>query len=110
MTKIIQITSAEFDEKVLRSPTLALVDFEADWCGPCQLLAPTLAQLAEELEGWVAIFKVDAPANIPLVTKLGITALPTLSFFQGGNEIARLVGLQNKERLLAQIGEFAKRA
>ena len=108
MSKVIEITSGQFEERVLRSPTPALVGFHADWCGPCQLLAPTLAQLAKELEGRVAIFKVNAPANIALATRLGITALPTVTFFEAGHEIARLVGLQNKERLLAQIEEFPK--
>ena len=110
MSGVIEITSAEFEEKVLRSPTPALVDFDAEWCGPCRLLAPTLAELAEELEGRVVIYKMNAPANVALMTKLVITALPTVSFLQEGHEIARMVGLQNKERLLAQIGEFAKRA
>lgn len=110
MSNAIDITSAEFVERVLRSPTPALVAFEADWCGPCRLLSPVLAELAEELRGRVAIFTMNAPANTDLVTKLGIAALPAVSFFEKGHEIARLVGLQNKERLLAQIEEFAKQA
>jgi thioredoxin 1 len=110
MSSVIEITSAEFEDRILQSPTPALVDFDAEWCAPCRLLAPTLAELAEELEGRVAIFKVNVPANIDLATRLGITALPTVSFFQEGHEIARLVGLQNRERLQAQIEEFAKRA
>src|SRR5579862_2846621 len=109
MSKVFEINCVEFEERVLRSPTPALVDFHADWCAPCRHLAPTLAELAEELEGRVAIYKVNAPANIDLATRLGITALPTVSFFKKGQEIARLVGLQNKQRLLAQIGEFTNR-
>lgn len=109
MSHVIDITSAEFVERVLLSPTPALVAFEAEWCGPCRLLTPTLAEIAEELKGRVAIFTVNAPANTDLVTRLGVTALPTVSFFEKGHEIARLVGLQNKERLLAQIKEFPKR-
>ena len=110
VSKVIDIISAEFEERVLRSPIPALVTFQADWCRPCRLLSPVLAELAEELRGRVAFFTVNAPANIDLVTKLGIAALPSVSFFEKGHEIARLVGLQNKERLLAQIEEFPKRA
>jgi thioredoxin 1 len=110
VSNVIEITSADFEERVLRSPKPALVYFHADWYGPCRHLPPTLAELAEELEGRVAIFKVNAPANIDLATRLEITALPTISFFQEGHEIARLVGLQNKQRLLAQIEAFTNRA
>jgi thioredoxin 1 len=98
-----EITSAEFEERVLRSPIPALVEFYADWCGPCRLLAPVLEEVADELEGQVAVFKVDAAENIDQVKRLGINALPTVSIFEKGQEIARLVGLQNKERLMEQI-------
>lgn len=103
VNKIIEITSAEFEERVLRSPIPALVKFHADWCGPCRLLSPILAEIADELEGQVAVFKVDATENIDLARRLVIGALPTVNVFENGREIARLVGLQNKERLIAQI-------
>ncbi len=103
MSNMIDITSADFEEQVLRSPIPVLVDFYADWCGPCRLLAPILAEIADELEGQVAVFKVNAPDNTDLVNRLGISALPTVSVFEKGNEVARLVGLQTKERLIDQI-------
>lgn len=103
MSQVIEINSAEFEERVLRSPIPVLVNFYADWCGPCRLLAPVLEEVAEELEGQVAVFKVDAIENTELVQRLGISALPTASIFDQGCEIARLVGLQNKERLKEQI-------
>ncbi len=103
MSNVIEITSAEFEERVLRSPIPVLVDFCAEWCGPCRLLAPILAELADELGGRVAVFKVDATETTDLVHRLGISALPTVSIFNQGREIARLVGLQNRERLLEQI-------
>jgi thioredoxin 1 len=103
VNNIIEITSVEFEERVLRSPIPALVRFNADWCGPCRLLAPVLEEVAEELHGQVAVFNVDAMENIDLAKRLGISALPTTSIFNQGREIARLVGLQTRERLMEQI-------
>lgn len=103
MNNIIEINAADFEERVLRSPIPALLDVYADWCGPCRLLAPTLAGIAEELHGQVAVFKLNAPDNLDLVNRLGISALPTVSVFEKGNEVARLVGLQTRERLMEQI-------
>jgi thioredoxin 1 len=103
VNNIMEITSAEFEERVLRSPIPALVKFHAEWCGPCRLLAPVLEEVADELHGQVAVYKVNAPDNTDLVNRLGISALPTVSVFVQGREIARLVGLQNRERLMEQI-------
>jgi thioredoxin 1 len=103
VSNVIKITSAEFEERVLRSPIPVLVDFYADWCGPCRLLVPTLVEIADELEGQVAVFKVNAPENTDLAKRIGISALPTVSVFDQGQEVARLVGLQTRERLMEQI-------
>lgn len=109
MSNIIEIASGEFEERVLRSPIPVLVDFYADWCGPCRLLAPVLEELADELKGQVAVFKVDATENIDLVKRLSISALPTVCVFDQGREVARLVGLQNKERLSENIPTIPNR-
>lgn len=103
MNKIIEISAAEFEQRVLQSPAPVLVDFYSESCGPCRLLAPVLEEVAEELNGSVKVFKVDALENIELARNIGISALPTVSIFKEGQEIARLVGLQNKERLMEQI-------
>ncbi len=103
VNNIMEITSAEFEERVLRSPIPALVKFHAEWCGPCRLLAPALEEVAKKLTGQVAVFKVDATNNMDLVQRHGIIALPTVSIFDQGREIARLVGLQTRERLIEQI-------
>ncbi len=103
MSNIIEITSAGFDQRVLQSPIPVLVDFYAVTCGPCRLLAPILEELASELAGRITVYKVDAMENIELANRLGIAALPTVSVFKEGRDVARLVGLQNKERLLEAV-------
>jgi thioredoxin 1 len=103
MNNMIEITSAEFEKRVLRSPIPVLVDWWAEWCGPCRLLAPTLVEIADELKGKVTVYKIDALANIDLAQRFRITSLPTVSIFRQGDEVARLVGLQNRERLLDAI-------
>ncbi len=107
MNYIVEITSAEFEEKVKKSPIPVLVDYYAVTCGPCRLLAPTLEEVADELKGQVAVYKVDALANTDLAQRFRITALPTVSVFKEGREVARLVGLQNRERLLETIRRTA---
>jgi thioredoxin 1 len=103
MNNIIEITSAEFEKKVLRSPIPVLVDFFAITCGPCRLLAPILEELVSEMEGRITVYKVDATENTELANRLGISALPTISVFKEGREVARLVGLQNRERLMEAV-------
>ena len=106
MSSVIEINANEFEERVVRSPIPALVDFYADWCGPCRLLAPILQDVAEELNGSVAVYKVDAVENSELAHRLGIAALPTVSVYKEGQEVARLVGVQNKKRLLDAVREY----
>ena len=103
MSKVIEISSPFFEEEVLRSAVPALVDFYSESCGPCQMLAPVLAEVAQELQGQAAVFKMDVVENLELAMRLGIAALPTISVFKDGHEVARLVGLQNKERLLEAV-------
>lgn len=103
MNKVVGIATADFEQKVLRSPVPVLVDFFADYCGPCRLLAPVLEEVAQELRGRAAVYKVDAVENAELAGRLGVNALPTVTVFKEGREVARLVGLQTKGRLLDAV-------
>lgn len=103
MNSVIEINANEFEEKVLRSPIPVMVDFYSESCGPCRMLAPILAEVAGELKGRVAVYKVDALANTDLAQRFRITALPTVSAFKQGREVARLVGLQSRARLLEAV-------
>ena len=95
-----KVTTDRFRAEVLESPVPVIVDFYADWCGPCRALAPVLVELSAEAGGRFKVVKVDAPENPDLTTEYGVSALPTILLFKDGRVTAKLVGLQNKARLL----------
>ena len=101
MAKIID--SASFETEVLNSDIPVLVDFFAEWCAPCKMLAPILEKLAEELAGKANIVKIDIDKDIDLATKYGITAVPTLIVFKNGEVINTTTGLQPLESLKSLI-------
>ena len=101
MAKIID--SASFETEVLNSDIPVLVDFFAEWCTPCKMLAPILEKLADELAGKANIVKIDIDKDIDLATKYGITAVPTLIVFKNGEVINTTTGLQPLESLKSLI-------
>ena len=103
------VTGESFKAEVLDSPVPVLVDFYADWCGPCRALSPTLAELAGEANGRYKVVKVDADTEHELIHEYEVNALPTLLVVKDGDVRARLVGLQKKALLveaLAREGEW----
>ncbi|PKB13804.1 thioredoxin [Janthinobacterium sp. OK676] len=101
---ILNTTDASFETDVLKVPGLVLVDFWADWCGPCKALAPILADLADEYPE-VRVVKVNADENRQVGEQLAIRGLPSLLLFSNGVECARLLGTQSKTRLAALLDE-----
>lgn len=97
-------TEENFDEEVLKSDLPVLVDFYADWCGPCKMMAPAIEELAEEYKGKWKIGKVDIDASPNLASKYGITSIPTLKFFKGGQITDQVIGFQAKEKLKEKLG------
>lgn len=98
-------TDANFDEKVLKADKLTVVDFWAEWCAPCRMIAPTLAELAGEYTGKVVIGKVNVDENNKTATKYGIRSIPTLLFFRDGQIRKQVVGVRSKEELAEAITE-----
>ena len=99
MSNVQDFTDANFDSEVLQSDQPVLVDFWAPWCGPCRQLGPVIDQLAEENGATVKIGKVNIDDNSGTAQKYGVSSIPTLMIFKGGEVLERFVGLQPKARL-----------
>ena len=100
------ITDDTFEIEVIQSGIPVLVDFWADWCGPCKVLAPTLEQLDSELEGYVSIAKVDTDANPELPKAYGIRSIPTVILFHKGEVLTQIVGAVNKQLILDKLAHY----
>ena len=95
------ITSAEFEEKVLKADLPVLVDFSATWCGPCQMLAPILDRVADKVAGKALVYKVDIDACPDLAVRYQVMAVPTLNLYRNGEVAKQLMGLQSEEALMS---------
>ena len=103
-----QLTAATFDGQVVGSPVPVVVDFWAEWCGPCHALAPVLAEVAAEHEDDLAIYSLDIEEYPEMATRFGVMSFPTMLVFDRGELVHRLVGARGKHRLLADLSSFVK--
>ncbi len=101
----IHVTDADFNEKVLKSELPVLVDFWAQWCGPCQMAGPVLESLSEEFAGKVLIAKVDVDANEKYPSEYGVMSIPTVILIKNGEAIDRQVGFRGKEAFVELINK-----
>jgi thioredoxin 1 len=106
MSTLRHLNNANFETTVAQSPTPVLVDFYAEWCGPCKALAPTLEAVAAEHAGHLEVVKVDIDDNPELATRFGIQSIPTLVVFDGGEARKTLKGLLPKRALLDELALF----
>jgi thioredoxin 1 len=102
---IVHVTDSSFDAEVLNADVPVLVDFWAEWCGPCKMIAPVLSEIADEYEGKLKVCKVDVDANPDIPPKFGIRGIPTLILFKGGNAEATKVGALSKTQLCEFVEE-----
>ena len=100
-------TDANFDDEVIQSDIPVLVDFWAEWCMPCKMVAPTIEALAGEYAGKVKIGKVDTDSNRDAAVKFGINAIPTIILFKGGQIAQKFVGVTSREQLVEELDKIA---
>lgn len=101
--KIVYLTDDSFETEVLQSEQPVLVDYWADWCGPCKMIAPVLEEIADEYDGKIKVAKLNIDENSGTPPKYGIRGIPTLMLFKGGNVEATKVGALSKSQLTAFI-------
>jgi thioredoxin 1 len=93
---VVEFTDSNFDEEVLKSDKPVLVDFWAEWCGPCRMLTPTINKIANDYVGKVKVGKVDTDANREISIRYGISAIPTVILFKNGQVAQKFVGLRQE--------------
>ena len=105
MAKPFAVTDAEFDEKVVKADKPVLVDFWAEWCVPCKIIAPIVDELAEEMDGQMEFAKVDVDSSPITAVTYGIRSIPALLIFKGGKPVEQIIGAIPKEQLKKKIEE-----
>jgi thioredoxin 1 len=104
------ITADRFEQDVLQSDMPVLVDFWAEWCGPCKAIGPSIEQLASEYEGKAKVFKLDVDAHGEVASRYGVMSIPALLVFKGGKVVDQMVGAAPKAQIAALLDRSLKSA
>lgn len=102
-SKTVEVTASNFDSTVLKASTPVLVDFWAEWCGPCKMIAPIVDEIADEYDGRVVVGKLDADQHTSVLERYSIMGIPTLILFKDGEAVVRITGYQPKQRIVSQL-------
>lgn len=103
MSNALDINDSTFEQEVINSTELTIVDFWAPWCGPCRKLGPVLDEVAQEFEGKVKVVKLNTDENLKTAKEFSVSGLPTLLMFKDGQAVERLVGLMPKTSIVSNI-------
>ena len=106
MGSVVHVTESNFEEEVVKSDVPVLVDFWAEWCGPCKMIAPILDEIAKEYGEKLKVCKIDVDSNPDIAPKFGIRGIPTLIMFKDGNAESTKVGAVSKSQLIEFVDEI----
>jgi len=104
---VVHLSDGSFEDEVLKSETPVVVDFWAEWCGPCRMLSTIVDELARELDGQVKVAKLDVDSNPVTTARFNVRSIPTLLLFRDGQLVESIVGLRSKHELAARIAKLA---
>ena len=100
---VLKITSENFEQEVINADKMVVVDFYADWCGPCKMMAPIIEEIAKELEGKAKVGKINIDDNQSLAVKYQVMSIPTIAIFKQGKVIQSFVGVTDKQEILDAV-------
>ena len=106
MVDVLHVTDADFEQEIIKSEIPVMVDFWAEWCGPCKIVGPTVEELAKDYAGKVKIAKMDVDKNRETPTRFGIRNIPTLILFKSGEVVETIVGAHPKSHLEEELNKL----
>ncbi len=103
---ILEATTANWEDEVLKAQGLVMIDFWAAWCGPCRMISPTVEELAKEYSGKIKVMKLNTDENSEVASRYKIMGIPTIMFFKSGEKLDQIVGVVPKQQLKAKLDAF----